>query len=633
MFRKLVSGLPFSPALVSQLGFYAKRLKKEQVTRRVGLIFTVLALVVQSFAVFTPPDQALASSASDIVPGGVSSVEQVLAIYDNGAQGVNDFKALMDYFGVTRAELASMRLERTCSTDHTIVSFGRSHIFSASEGEVVHRVPTPQGGVSTFYSTPLYLHDRFNGGSFCTDSFVGNSAAVGWFSIMKKCGNFQVKQEVRRLPKASFISASCKTIQGFAYDERQLSQAVKVYLFIGGPPGRGTQYGPFVANQQQPTSPAGQGHGFSFTVPEQYQKSATPTEVWGTMQPLAGWNEPTVQMSNTTTIPGGCTPQATPIADCTSLNVQIIERTTFKLHAVSTAENGATINGYRYQVSDDSGRVVYDKTIASSHTQLTSDPFEIKASGSYTAKVTLMTSVGDKTNANCTQPLTVSPPEKCKFNPDLSQNDPECQPCPYNNEIWIKDPDCAPKIAQSKEAKNLTQGVQASTVTARAADRIEYTLHTTNLSDVAITTNIDETLADVLEYGTLFENGGGVLNNDTKVLSWQNVRIEPGKSDVRRIIVQIKDVIPTTPVAGNNPSSYNCLITNAYGNTINIRMDCPIAKAVENTVKQLPSTGPGENMLFGGGLLMVVTYFYTRSKQMGKETRLLRKEFSGGTVN
>lgn len=633
MFRKLVSGLPFSPALVGQLGFYAKRLKKEQVTRRIGLAFTVLALIVQSFAVFTPPDQALASSASDIVPGGVSSVEQILSLYDAGAQGRNDFKALMDYFGVTRTELAALRLEKTCSKDRSIVSFGRSHIFSASEGEVVHRVPTPQGGVSTFYSTPLYLHDRFNGGSFCTDSFVGSSAAVGWFSIMKKCGNFQIKQEVRRLPKASFISASCKTIQGFAYDERQTSQAVKVYLFIGGPPGQGTQYGPFVANESSPSSPAGAGHGFSFTVPEQYQKSATATTVWGVMQPLAGWNEPTVQFSNTTTIPGGCTPQVVPIADCTSLKVQVIERTKFKLSATATAANGAVISGYHYQVVDTNGKLVFEKLSPSNQNQFTSDTFELKEAGNYTAKVTVKTSAGDKTNANCSQPLKVSPPNKCKYNPDLNENDPECKPCPYNKDIWVKDEDCGPKIAQSKEAKNLTQGVQASSITAKAADRIEYVLNTANLSDVAVTTNIEESLADVLEYGTLFENGGGNFNNDTKVLAWQNVTIQPGKSDTRRIIIQVADVIPTTPTAGNNPSSYNCIMTNAYGNTINIKMDCPLAKAVENTVQRLPSTGPGENMLFGAGLLMVVTYFYTRSRQMAKETHLLRKEFSGGTVN
>ncbi len=62
MFRKLVSSLPFSPALVGQLGFYARRLSREQVSRRLGLIFTVLAIVVQSFALLSPPEPTYAAS-------------------------------------------------------------------------------------------------------------------------------------------------------------------------------------------------------------------------------------------------------------------------------------------------------------------------------------------------------------------------------------------------------------------------------------------------------------------------------------------------------------------------------------------------------------------------------------------
>src|SRR5688572_9171429 len=152
MFRKLVSGLPFSPALVGQLGFYAKRLRKEQFTRRIGLIFTALALIVQYFAVFTPPEQALASSGSDIIPGGVRSVQDVLSVYDAGANGQNDFKDFMDYFGVTRAELAAMNPEYKyiCSSDHEIISFGRKQHYSAAEGTIAHNVPKQTGGFSTF---------------------------------------------------------------------------------------------------------------------------------------------------------------------------------------------------------------------------------------------------------------------------------------------------------------------------------------------------------------------------------------------------------------------------------------------------------------------------------------------------
>src|SRR5688572_25460922 len=164
MFRKLVSNLPFSPALVGQLGFYARRLRKEQVTRKLGLIFTVMALIMQSFAVFSPPEQALASSESDIIKGGVSSIQDILNVYDAGGRGQNYFKDLMDYFGVSRAKIAGMdaKIVMICSSDQSIVSFGRQHRYSAAEGELAHKVPRQTGGFSTFYSVPLHRFDSVN---------------------------------------------------------------------------------------------------------------------------------------------------------------------------------------------------------------------------------------------------------------------------------------------------------------------------------------------------------------------------------------------------------------------------------------------------------------------------------------
>ena len=83
MFRKLVSNLAFSPALVGQLGFYAKRLRKEESVRRLGLIFIAFALVVQFFAVFQAPEPATAADATDMVYNSVWSKQALLNTYDN----------------------------------------------------------------------------------------------------------------------------------------------------------------------------------------------------------------------------------------------------------------------------------------------------------------------------------------------------------------------------------------------------------------------------------------------------------------------------------------------------------------------------------------------------------------------
>ncbi|HKX73740.1 MAG TPA: hypothetical protein VJM32_07030 [Candidatus Saccharimonadales bacterium] len=636
MFRKLVSNLPFSPALVGQLGFYAKRLRKEQFTRRMGLVFTALALVVQSFAVFTPPEQALASSGSDIIPGGVRSVQDIVNVYDGGAKGQNDFKDLMDYFGVTRQELAGMdtKVVYICSSDKSIVSFGRRHHYSTAEGELVHNVPKQTGGFSTFYSVPLFRFDSVNNKVNCYDAYVGNSAKVGWFAVMRKCGNFQIKQSVRKLPKAHLVTASCKTIQGYAYDERQSDLKVKVYLYFNGPPGKGQQVGPLAADQSTPSAPVGPGHGFSIAVPEQYQKSTTPTTVWMVMQPLPGWDQPTVQADNTVTIPGNCTPTATPAAQCMDLHASVISRTSFSLAAKATKSGGATISGYTFVVTDKSGKKVYEKTVATAAELAETGAFEIKTPGDYTAKVVVNTSVGAKESADCAKPLQVSPPDKCIYNAGLTATDENCKPCPYDKTVWIKDEQkCRPQISQSKEAKNLTQNKDdANNTTAKTGDRIEFTVYTTNIGSGTVTATVDESLADVLQYSKLTHNGGGSFEDTSKVLSWGTVSLGPQQTDVRKFVVQVNDVIPATPRGANDPAAYNCLMTNSYGNTINIHVECPLDKQVESAVKELPSTGPGENMVFGAVILMVVTYFYARSRQMGKEVKLIRKEFNFGTI-
>jgi hypothetical protein len=636
MFRKLVSTLPFSPALVGQLGFYAKRLRKEQLTRKLGLFFTALALIVQSFAVFSPPEQAFASSGSDIIPGGVRNIQDILNVYDAGANGQNDFKDLMDYFGVTRAELGNMGAQviTVCSSDHSIVSFGRQHHYSTAEGELVHNIPKQTGGYSTFYSVPLFRFDSVNNTVNCYPSFIGNSAKVGWFSIMLKCGNFQIKQDVRKLPLGHFIAASCQNIQGFAYDERQENLKVNVYLYFNGPPGQGQQVGPIASNQTTPAAPIGAGYGFNYVVPEQYQKSTTPTTVWAVMQPLPGWDQPTVQFDNTVTIPGNCAPAPSPTVQCMDLHVGIIDRTHFALTAKAAQSKAGTITGYDFVLADKSGKKVYEKTISSTDVIATTSAFEVANAGDYTANVTVKTSIGDKTSADCAKPLQVAPISKCQYSSTILATDQNCKPCPYDNTVWINDQqNCRPQISQSKQAKNLTQNVtNANGTTAKTSDRIQYTIYTANVGSGTVTTNINESLGDVLQYSKLLDDGGGTFNNNSQTLTWGNVTLGPQQTDTRSFVVQVDDVIPATPRGANNPAAYNCLMTNSYGNTVNIHVQCPIEKSIESAVKELPSTGPGANIIFGTALLMVVTYFYARSRQMNKEVRLIRKEFNAGVL-
>lgn len=563
MFRKLISNLPFSPALVGQLGFYARRLKREEATRRLGLIFTVLALVVQSFAVFSPPEPANAANPSDFIYGGITSKEQFLSAYDASARGNGDLKKIFDYAGITRADLTTLESSTINSRGRGTgaeawLSWGRAHRFSASEGEVKHRIDS----TTTVYSKPLWLFDSLaytkkNGSTY--PALKGTSKKMGQFAIMKDCGNLITT----RLPSPP-------------------------------PP-----------NPPKPPQPVSMPVPVAPRAPEVIP---TPAPVPTPVAPLAE-------------------------SRCNSLQMTRIERTKYSLSAGASVTNGATISAYTFRVKNSSNAVVYEQKVNSNNSSATSGVFTLAETGNYTASVTVTTSEGDRSGSHCETLITVSPADRCELNPDLTKEDAECKPCVENTNLWYKDKDCAPQIASDKEATNLTRGnAKADTITANSSDRIEYKVTLYNVGKIPVTSPLEEELADVLEYATLQDNGGASFNNETKVLSWGNITLKPGEKTVRTFVVAVLAEVPSTPQGTSDPTSYDCTMMNSFGNTIYVKVNCEAPKIVETVVSELPSTGPGENIMFAGIVGSFVTYFYARSRQMTKEVRLIRKDFNMGTL-
>ena len=198
--------------------------------------------------------------------------------------------------------------------------------------------------------------------------------------------------------------------------------------------------------------------------------------------------------------------------------------------------------------------------------------------------------------------------------------------------------DCQSKLVNEKSATNLTQESDATKVIAKAGDRIQYTLSVTNTGKIDASIDFQENMADTLEYSALNDNGGGSLTEvlvngyPTKVLTWGKVTLKPGEKVSRTFTVKVLDTIPLTPQGISEPGSYDCIMTNTFGNTVGITVDCQAPKVLEAVIKQLPSTGPTENMIFAGLLATIVVYFYSRSRQLGGEIRLIRKDFNAGTL-
>lgn len=422
MLRKIISNLTFSPALIGELSFYAKRLKKEEITRRLSVIFIILALIVQSFAVYKPAESANASNPSDMVAGGLGAGEarsfsNFLAPYDANTKYLRD---TMNYVGITRDEIVTTKF--TTFKVNKRLSWGYVPTFSYEQGERQYSIPNSEGQiVTTAYSRPLNLRMSEN-----TDiwGWVGHSSKIGWFAIMQSCGNLV--------------------------------------------------------------------------------------------------------------------------------------------------------------------------------TEITPPP---------------------------------PPPPKCLLNPNLLADDENCKPCPGNSTLWSDDPACIPNIIKTKKATNITQNsVDASSATAKANDRISYTITIENIGLKPTQAKLEDHLADTLEYSTITDNGGGTLNKETKTLSWPDITLEPKSKQSRTFIIQVLDTIPATAKGKSNDNSYDCTITNTFGNSIDIKIDCPAPKVIETVANELPKTGATENMLFMGLAMAITIYFYARTKQVKKEIRLIRKNVNNGAI-
>ena len=609
MFRRIVSNLAFSPALVGQLGFYARRLRKEEATRRLGLVFTALALVVQSLAVFNPPEAANATTPGQVGGANRCTVESV------GPRG-QAFTVENDVAKVS----FDVKGGKNCKVQVSANSFfapsmdGRPY-----DKQILHDrntvIYTGPGRHSLKTQLPK-KSDQQKGCYYQVDLTYGTynvTPVLAYGHGKLDCGTAVVAS-------ASCTSFNAIKVSNTRYTLRATSSTtnaqVKKYTF-------------------EITKPNGQ-------VAEKTVTTDAKTATLDYDAPAAGTY--TIKSTVYTTVGQDSGPQckgsftvqgpATPTAVCSNLGITIANRSQVYLTGSAAVSGGASIRSYTFIIKNAAGLEVSRVVIPSSSLSAATSAIDLTTEGSYNAQLVVQTSLGDRTDAACAKPFTIAPPNVCPYNASLPPSSPDCQPCPDNPELWIKDEKCAAVIISTKTATNMSQGmVEASKVTARAGDKLSYTITIENKGLVSESVTMQEELADVLEYAKIVDQGGGELNEQTKMLTWPAVTLAAGQKQSRTIAVQMMSDIPRTNTGTGVATSYDCKIANTFGNTVNVNVECPTEKViVEQVVGELPQTGPGENMLFAAVLITVVTYFYARSRQLGREVRLIRRNLNTGTI-
>ncbi|HCR55845.1 TPA: hypothetical protein DIV49_02635 [Candidatus Saccharibacteria bacterium] len=613
MFRKLVSNLSYSPALVGRLGFYARRLKREETTRRIGLVFTALALTVQSLAVISPPEAANAASSADFVRGGVSSPADFLNYYDRNSNNIKDiYKSL----GITRAEIADTKL--TVIGEASRYNWSMTSLYSYAQGQRSYSYDKANGTEGTVFYRPMRLTQE---GGDRHEVFAGHSKELGWFAIKKDCGNLITAHP----PVVKNPEAVCQrlTVERIAPDRFRMNSFAN------------TKDGAKIRKYEYVVKDSSKKVIFTQSFPSTAEKHSF---VYKQATPGAYHAKVTVHTSEGEKSGKDCQDSFVvakePAAYCTQASAVIADRTIVTLSGSARAVNKATISKYVFVVKNSDGKQVKRVVVTSHKEDVTADSFTVTKAGTYSVILTVHTSEGKKTSSDCQTQFTIVKPEVCAYNPQLPVDDPRCQPCPDNPELWIDDEQCEADVVSTKSAINMTQGnVSASSVVARASDKISYTISVENNGGTSAPITLKESLEDVLEYATLIDMGGGSFDQSTKMLSWAPFNLKPGEKQSRTLAIQLLSAIPATNTGTSNEASFDCVMTNTFGNSIDVRVTCPSEKVVvEQVVSELPQTGPRENMMFAAVLFAVVVYFYARSRQMGKEIRLIRHDLNTGAI-
>lgn len=221
-----------------------------------------------------------------------------------------------------------------------------------------------------------------------------------------------------------------------------------------------------------------------------------------------------------------------------------------------------------------------------------------------------------------TSPLCYTP---CQYNPLIPATDSRCKPCDKS----ISSQDTLACIVVHKTATNITAGIaDANNTTANAGDVITYTLYAQNTGKAIVKQFVfQENLSDVLDYADATDLHGGTMDS-YQIVSWPARDIASGQTATVQITVKVKNPLPQTAVDPADPAHFDMIMTNIYGNTINIKLPGSPAKTVETAAATLPNTGPGAGLFVAASIVIIAGYFYGRSRLLARESNLAVQEMA-----
>ncbi|PID32528.1 hypothetical protein CR970_00135 [Candidatus Saccharibacteria bacterium] len=613
----------------------------EAAIRRVSVASLSLALVVQVFVVIAPPQPTLASSANDMISGGVSNRKQLVNTCTNN---VRDYRTILQRYGISCDDLSKTNTVRLKSTAYKKKLYSMGRLAYGKAGETAISVP---GVKSNLYLRYLWAWD--SGAHSTYKAFKGTSSTGKTFFILYNCGNptfiglpkpvepktdppvvdvcsnkdgIQTKpEECDVCPNKDGIQTSpsdcdvCPNIPGVQTDTNQCDVCPDV---------PGTQSSSSECDVC-PTTPG-------------VQSSTSECDLCPNIDGI----QTTAECDVCPNVPG----EQSSTSECDVCpNLDGIQTSQDQcdvcpnVPGVQTDAKDCDIcpNIDGVQTSADECDVcpnVPGVQSSSSECDVCPDTPGVQSTPS---ECDVCPNIpGAQTDTNqcdvCPDvPGTQSSSSECDVCPKVpgTQTDPsQCKPCDGASD----NDDVTACLVLSKNVKNATQNIaNAHNTTAQPGDLLEYRLDIKNTGQVAVQDYfINENISDVLDYADVTQYNGST-KNDENIITWPAVTIEPGDTVSKTFIVQVKQQLPATPASSSDPGHYDMKMTNVYGNSVTINLPPPTpVKAIEvATVQELPNTGPSASIATAFVVTVIAGYFFARSRLMAKELDIVRADFAG----
>lgn len=658
MFRKLVSNLPFQPSLLGEVVFYLHRIRQEEQLRRLGLVLTALVVVLQFFAIIAPSKSSLATNSSDIVYGA-SSRQDVLQAYKNNRDqiGHTDIQAIFNHYGIGADQIANAKLTTIRAGDgHDYINTSRD---ATKFPDTFINIPgANEGGI---YEFPL---SYWNQGQFPKGypALTGlNGSGVRFWILLKGCGNIVYEKAAKktdleivknrttgqqvtegssvnytiqfrnqgqvnaqnvtitdRLPAdISYQSYTSNIALDLTRSGQQLTWKIKNQGSVLAPSSRwNTITIKATAGQIQNTSirtcnSSSMDANNTPTVTTTNQESERCVTITKQLCPGSGLAVPAGGISKCSTLcPNGTTVsfnQTCPVPQLTCQSLASVAQPAWNTRKYETniiMQPGAVAKSITYYVNN---KIVSTQPVAAnSTTQYYSHSFP--SPGTYSVRASLNATSG-----------SVQSSQTCALNETIEKP---------NNPVA--------RISTDKKVSNITQKItDANNTTAQAGDLLRYTLIISNTGDatannLALSGEYGESIADILEYANLTDKGDASYNPTTQSLTWAPVTIAAGDNIEKTFTITVKNPLPSTPASLSNPMSFDYVLHNKYGRAVVIKLNKPATKVIEQTTATLPNTGPGTGMIISAGIVMVIAYFFYRSKLLSTELEIVQRDFSSG---